>query len=176
MLKNSAKARQNFLPNRSELNRPKPAEPRTEPKFRSLPNAYSIGLKADYAIIGNPIRSAIQMLGDLAWVPCVGKVVKAYHIIKPTLSSDLAEFLQYFEEIWIGTPTSPARYRPSQWNQYKIILSVIYRSSNVVEGCHKGFYNLVECPHPSFHIFFEAMLNEQALTSIKTVAHLKLKI
>ena len=44
--------------------------------------AYSIGLKADYTIG----RSAIQMLGALTW-----EVVEAYHIIKPTLSSDLAE-------------------------------------------------------------------------------------
>ena len=48
--------------------------------------AYSIGLKADYTIG----RSAIQMLGALTWVP-EGEVVEAYHIIKPTLSSDLAE-------------------------------------------------------------------------------------
>ena len=80
-------------------------------------HAYSMGLKADYDTIGNPIRSAIQMLGAHAWVP-EGKIVEAYHIIKPTLSSNLAEFIQYFEEIWISTPISPARYRPSQWNQY----------------------------------------------------------
>ena len=136
-----------------------------------ISHAYSIGLKADYDTIGNLIRSAIQMLGALAWVP-EGEVVEAYHIIKPTLFSDLAEFLQYFEEICIGTPTSPARYRPSQWNQYKAILSVIIcRSSNVVEGWHNGLYNLVECVHPSVHIFFEAMLKEQAITSIKIVAH-----
>ena len=108
----------------------------------------SLIVKADYDIIGKPVRSAIQMLSALAWVP-EGEVVEAYHIIKPTLSSDLAEFIQYFEEILIGTPTSPTRYRPSQWNQYKAILSIICRSSNVVEGWHSSFYNLVECYHPS---------------------------
>ena len=35
MTKNSAKVRQNFC--RTEPNLPKSAEPRTEPKFRSLP-------------------------------------------------------------------------------------------------------------------------------------------
>ena len=88
-------------------------------------HAYSTGRKGDYDTIGNPIRSAIQMLGALAWVP-EGEVVDAYHIIKPTLSSDLAEFLQYFEETWIGTPTSPARYPPSHWNQHEAILSFSY--------------------------------------------------
>ena len=89
----------------------------------------STGLKADFDTIDHTIRSAIQMLGALAWVP-EGEVVDACQIIKPTQSSDLAEFLQYFEKIWIGTPTSPARYPPSHW-----------------------------------------MLNEQALTSVKIVAH-----
>ena len=109
------------------------------------------------------------MFGALAWVP-EGEVIEAYHIIKPALSSNLAEFVQYLEEILIGPPTSPARYQPIQWNQYKAILSIICRSSNVVKGWHNGFYSLVECYHPSLHIFFEAM-NEQALISVKIVVH-----
>ena len=107
-----------------------------------MPTPSALKLTTTPLAILNPIRSAIQMLGALAWIP-EGEVVEAHHIIKPTLSFGLAEFLQYFEEIWIGTPTSPARYRPSQWNQYKAILSVILRrSSNVVEGWHNGFYIL----------------------------------
>ena len=133
-------------------------------------HAYSTGLKADYDIIGNPVRSAIQMLGALAWVP-EEEVVEAYHITKPTLSSDFAEFVQYFEEFLIGPPTLFARYQPIQCNQYKAILSIICRSSNVVKGWHNSFYSLVECYHPSLHIFFEAMLNEHALTSVKIGAH-----
>ena len=82
------------------------------------------------------------MLGAIAWVPEL-EVVEAYHIIKPILSFDQAEFVQYFEEILIGPPTS-ARYQPSQWNQYKAILTIICRSSNVVKGWHNSFYNLVE--------------------------------
>ena len=95
-----------------------------------------------------------------------------YRVVPLHLSVDLiwpSTTLQYFEEIWIGTPTSPARYRPSQWNQYKDIL-IICRSSNIVEDWYYGFYNLVECSHLSLHIFFEALLNAQALTSVKIVA------
>ena len=88
-----------------------------------------------------------------------------YRVVQLHLSVDLiwpSTTLQYFEEIWIGTPTSPARYRPSKCNQYKDIL--ICRSSNVVEDWYYGFHNLVQCSHLSLHIFFEAMLNAQALT------------
>ena len=45
-------------------------------------------IKADYDFIGNPVRSAIPMLGALAWVP-EGEVAEAYHIIKPTLSNNI---------------------------------------------------------------------------------------
>ena len=91
-----------------------------------MPTPSALKLTTTPLAILNPIRSAIQMLGALAWIP-EGEVVEDHHIIKPTLSSGLAEFLQYFEEIWIGTITSLARYRPSQRNQYKAILSVILR-------------------------------------------------
>ena len=96
----------------------------------------------------------------------------SYRVVLLHLSVDVIwpfTTMQYFEEIWIGTPTSPAHYRPSRWNQYKDIL--ICGSSNVVEDWYYGFYNLVGCSHLSLHIFFEAMLNAQALPSVKIVAH-----
>ena len=82
-----------------------------------------------YKIIGSPVRRAIQLLGALAFVP-EGDVYKVYHKIKPTLTDDVGEFLEYIESTWIGSPGSPAKYPPSEWNQHTYCLDKLCRSSN----------------------------------------------
>ena len=59
-----------------------------------------MGLASFYKIIGSPVRRAIQLLGALAFVP-EGDVFEVYHKIKPTLTDDVGEFLEYMESTWI---------------------------------------------------------------------------
>ena len=71
------------------------------------------------------------------------------------------------ESIWIGSPGSPAKHTPGQWNQLKhtYTLAKLCRSSNQIEGWHNGFNRIVDCAHPSFNIFSEAILHEHGLTA-----------
>ena len=64
-------------------------------------------------IIGSPVRSTIQLIGALAFVP-EEDVYDAYHKIKPTLSQDVGEFFEYMEPTWIGSLDSmePTYLRP----------------------------------------------------------------
>ena len=74
-----------------------------------------MGLASFYKIIGSPVRRAIQLLGALAFVP-EGDVYEVYHKIKPTLTDDVGEFLEYMESTWIGSPGSPALvHLPPKW-------------------------------------------------------------
>ena len=144
-------------------------------KQAMLRNAGSMGLASFYKIIGSPVRRAIQLLGALAFVP-EGDVYEVYHKIKPTLTDDVGEFLEYMESTWIGSPGSPAKYPPSEWNQHTYCLDKLCRSSNQIEGWHNGFNRIVECSHPSFHIFCEAILTEQGLTAGKISQHKKKRL
>ena len=45
-----------------------------------------------------------------------------------------------------------------------------------IEGWHNGFNRIVECSHPSFHIFCEAILTEQGLTAGKISQHKKKRL
>ena len=63
----------------------------------------------------------------------------------------------------VHLPNTP----PSEWNQHTYCLDKLCRSSNQIEGWHNGFNRIVECSHPSFHIFCEAILTEQGLTAGK---------
>ena len=85
-------------------------------------HAYSIGLKAYYYTVGNPIRSAIQIFGAL----------REYLSWEKLQSLATLTNLLSLLTLLSSSSTSHARYLPSQWNHYKAILSVICRSSNVV--------------------------------------------
>ena len=75
--------------------------------------------------------------------------------------------IQYFETTWMGTPNRPVLFKPSCWNQYDVCLTGQPRSSNLAEGWHNGFQDLIGCTNPTIWSFLTALKLEQWLTEQK---------
>ena len=71
----------------------------------------------EYKVLGSDIRRSFQRIKSLPFVP-VYDISYAWEVLKPTIPSDMADFSQYYESTWIGTPDSPAKFDPACWNQH----------------------------------------------------------
>ena len=86
--------------------------------------------------------------------------------------SKLMVIVNYFEKTYLGlgSPESDDRIPPSFpvefWNHFDIIL-IDYnfpRTSNMVEGFHRGFKTRVNRPKPSVQEYFRAIKEQQVTT------------
>ena len=125
----------------------------------------------EYQVPNSPIRKAFQMMGAIPFVP-IDDVDMVWRLLKPTLPSDMASFIQYYESTWIGTSSTPPLFAQWSWNQYDACQAGLPRSSNMAEGWHNGFKSLVNCSHPTIWKFLDSLKLEQALTDVKLAKNL----
>ena len=97
-----------------------------------------------------------QRMKSLPFVP-VDDIGYAWEVLKLTIPSDMADYTQYYESTWIGTPNSPAKFDPACSNQHDSALAGLPRSSNIAEGWHLGFKSLVQCTNPTLWTFLDAL-------------------
>ena len=128
-------------------------------------------LVPEYQVPGSDVRKAFKMVGALPFVP-LGDVEMAWRHLKPTIPDDMAPFTSYFETTWMGTSATEPLFDTWSWNQNEAVLAHLPRSSNIAEGWHNGFKNLVGCSHPTVWKFLDSLKLEQALTDEKIAKRL----
>ena len=111
----------------------------------------------------------------LAFVP-LDSTEQAFEALSIHIASTypaLMIIVNYFETYYLGlalpdgTRTS-ARFNIEFWNHYStIIVDPDYpRTSNMVEGFHRGFKTRVNRPRPTVQEYFRAIREQQITTSI----------
>ena len=111
------------------------------------------------------------MLPALAFVPSED-VVNAFHQLStPNFLPDAQEFLDYFEDTWIGSIRRGAHREPqfpiSLWNCREATLHGEPRTTNSVEGWHRGIRSLFGSAHPSLWKFIDTLKKEQSLVEAR---------
>ena len=117
---------------------------------------------------------AARLVAFLAFVP-VADVEEAFFEITFYIQSNYPELMvvvNYFEKIYLGSaivdsevrvpPTYPLEF----WNHFASILQdpEFPRTSNMVEGFHRGFKTRVNRPKPSVQEYFRAIKEQQVVT------------
>ena len=117
---------------------------------------------------------AARLVAFLAFVP-VADVEEAFFEITFYIQSNYPELMvvvNYFEKTYLGSaivdsevrvpPTYPLEF----WNHFASILQdpEFPRTSNMVEGFHRGFKTRVNRPKPSVQEYFRAIKEQQVVT------------
>ena len=70
-------------------------------------------------------------------------------------------FLQYFENTWVGRPRRNPLYPVEMWNCKGITERDLPRTNNSVESFHRVFQTALGCHHPNIFKLLDAVLREQ---------------
>lgn len=130
-------------------------------------NVAEKGLKNQFVELNSQIRSTIQMLFGLPFVP-ISDVIDVFEIIVDLAPEATDELLKYVDNTYVrgkknqGRRKAEApRYPPEMWNVHEAVLNEEKRTNNQVEGWHNKFRHLVGSCHPSIWNFIEAIKTEQ---------------
>ena len=115
-----------------------------------------LGLQAWYNQPGGENSLLMKMFTALAFVP-INLVPDAFNALLDSLDAGvdqlLADFLIYFEAIWIRVVQRGRRRNPTfpidLWNVKDRAVDDLPRTNNYIEGWHKNFNMRVEISHPS---------------------------
>ena len=77
----------------------------------------------------------------------------------------MIEFTRYYEATWIGS--SGPTFAHNMWNQNAAGRSLLSRSTNIAEGCHRGFNSMLGCSNLTIWKFLDCVKAEQSLTDMK---------
>ena len=134
-------------------------------------NFQKYDLVPEYQVPGSAVRSAFKSIKALPFVP-LDDLDLAWRLLKPTIPSDMDEFVAYFESTWMGTSAKAATFDPWSWNHHDSVLCGLPRSSNIAEGWHNGFQSLISCANPTMWKFLDCLKLEQAISDTKISRHL----
>ncbi|CAG7729463.1 unnamed protein product [Allacma fusca] len=86
-------------------------------------------------------------------------------------------FVQYFEETWVGTPPRRGQWRPSRfdvavWNTHGAVLRDQHRTNNNLEGWHTRFETMIGLHHPTLWKCIEGFIKEQNMSRVRTIQFL----
>lgn len=71
------------------------------------------------------------------------------------------DFLEYYENTWVGRPRRNPLFGIAMWNCKEITEEFLPRTNNSVESWHHAFQQAVGCHHPTFFKFMDALIKEQ---------------
>ena len=128
-------------------------------------------LVEEYVLPDSPIREHFAMMGAIAFVPAED-VDQTWRHLKPLLPADMANFAFYYENTWIGSSTTAPNFAHDMWNQHDASIMRLPRSSNIAEGWHNGFAQMLSCTNPSIWKFLDCLRSEQSLTDAKLTKRL----
>ena len=69
-------------------------------------------------------------------------------------------FIQYFENTWVGRPRRRARFDPTMWNARTVTEIDLPRTTNNVESWHLAFQKSLSCHHPTIYKLAEQLIKE----------------
>lgn len=117
----------------------------------------------DFYKTNKDFKNAIKMVICLAFVP-LNEVLSFYTIIKDWIITNnvpnTAEFLEYFENTYIGT--SPM-FDILFWNVYERVKTNLPRTSNGAESWNRTLNLRMESAHPNIAQFITEILKEEEL-------------
>lgn len=121
----------------------------------------------------------LKMFSALAFVPPADVLDKFEILINDPFfesSDDIEEFVEYFEDTWIGRRRRAGRRRQalfeiSEWNSYQRVIDDISKTNNSVEGWHRAFSSMLGADHPTIWRLIEALQKEQSLNELKIVQY-----
>ncbi|KAK0420025.1 hypothetical protein QR680_014468 [Steinernema hermaphroditum] len=70
-------------------------------------------------------------------------------------------FLEYFENTWVGRTTRRPRYEISMWNCKSVTELELPRTNNSVESWHNAFQGAMGSEHPNVYKLVDKLLDEQ---------------
>jgi hypothetical protein len=71
------------------------------------------------------------------------------------------DFLEYFENIWIGRAHRTPRFSPEMWNCKEVTENLLPRTNNSVESWHNALQSTLGCHHPTIFKLLDGLLKEQ---------------
>ncbi|CAN7995246.1 unnamed protein product, partial [Ixodes hexagonus] len=71
------------------------------------------------------------------------------------------DFLDYFENTWVGRPHKDPRFAISMWNCKRVTEVSLPRTNNSVESWHRVFQSSIGASHPTVFKLLDALLSEQ---------------
>lgn len=120
--------------------------------------AVNLDLKVPYIYIyiqNLDIRQGIQKLLALPFVP-LQDLGNVFINLRDEIHDDVLELADYVDKTYVsGCPacgrrcTMPPRFEPRVWNVYALMLIVLQRAINIVEGGHSKFQKLLHRCHAS---------------------------
>ncbi|XP_064468430.1 uncharacterized protein LOC135379102 [Ornithodoros turicata] len=106
------------------------------------------------------------MIAALALVP-EDDVALAFDALEKNIPQNLLPVLDYFEDNFIGRRTGQGRRDPrfpiAIWNHHQSALSCDPKTTNSLEGWHRGFQTHVQCSHPTIWKFLGVLHKEDAM-------------
>lgn len=116
----------------------------------------------------------ITKLIALSFVP-PEDVVDAFVILSAeafySSSDNLVEFMDYFEETWIGQQRRNRRMEPffaiKLWNCFHRVAEGIAKTNNALEGWHHGFHHMLGGDHPTVWRLIDGLKKQQSLNELR---------
>ena len=69
-------------------------------------------------------------------------------------------FLEYFENTWVGRERRNPRFQKDMWNCKEITELQLPRTTNSLESWHRTLQNTFGCLHPTFYKLIDGLLQE----------------
>ena len=120
------------------------------------------------------IKVYVHMTASLAFIP-VRDVVRNFQRPKAEAPACLTEFLEYFENTYVGVAARGRRaamrprYDFALWNQYDSVIDDLDSTNNVSEGWHNRFRAVVAKHHPDLYSALQEFRKRQADTKVKVL-------
>ena len=119
----------------------------------------------------------LRMVAALAFVPpqdVENSFVQVDRLIRNQYPGDADEFLDYFEDTYIGRYRQNAARRAPMfaielWNMFNRTDEELPRTNNSIEGWHSGFQAHVSCTHPTFWKFLDVLKSEERIVRVRSL-------
>lgn len=113
------------------------------------------------------IRDSVNYLLGLPFIP-LPDIPEVFDMIYENLHNDVLPLWDYIDDTYVrGRPTRGRRqatapdFAPPIWNCYESAINKEHRTTNIVEGWHSKFQNIIQTKHANIWKFLDTVRKEQ---------------
>jgi hypothetical protein len=130
----------------------------------------SLGLAYKYEC-NDEVRKIFLMILNLSFL-AIDEIFEAFEYIKLCICNNnfqkmFKEFLEYFVKYYLGSKNKSAVYKLEFCSVNRKVLNDLLRTTNSLEGWHRGFKKLVEVVNPNLGRLIDCLRIDAAKTRAK---------
>ena len=137
----------------------------------------ALGLAIEYGE-SEDFSNKLRLITALAFLQ-PSEIPSAFDQIKPLMTPNTTELVQYFEENYVhGKPRrrrfrnqavtrNPPQFPPELWSIYELIDNGYPRTQNIIEGWHQRWNTLIGRSHVGVYTIIDEMRKEQHQTELQ---------